>query len=146
MGKYNWAPVVVLVGIAGIMVAGKNSTASVVSVDSAKPVQEEHSCKTDWKRCKDNSDLANNYSEYTDARTSCEIAANTKAKFGDPEWSWVPFGKFIPGNSIINLHNILMIDDSVKFQNEYGAMAHVSVNCLYNFETKKVETLDLVDS
>jgi hypothetical protein len=84
------------------------------------------SCRTDWKLCANNSELANNWKGYGLAQYACKRAANDSARYGTPEWpsasrpwptSWLGnFHKFRPGTSMKN-GRITLIEDEAKFQN-----------------------------
>jgi hypothetical protein len=107
------------------------------------------SCKEDWKQCKDNSDLANNYEGMTNARVACRETANEQAKFGTPIWpgfwSGGAFGHFKDGNADILIGQALLIEPAAQFQNEFGAMAHKYVVCVYDLNSKTVVRVNILD-
>ncbi len=107
------------------------------------------SCENDWRACADNSDLANNFTGMTSARVACRETANEQAKFGTPIWpgfwSGGAFGHFEDGNSYILIGKALLIEPDAQFQNEYGAMAHKYVVCLYDLSTKTVIRVNIMD-
>lgn len=101
-------------------------------------------CRTDWTKCKDNKDIANhNGMDYAHARSECRHAADQQAKFGTPEWSWYTFGTFQTGNSALVTGEMILVDRDVKFANGFGAMAHVTVTCLYDLRNKRVIKLEI---
>jgi hypothetical protein len=100
-------------------------------------------CKSNWRKCNDNSDIANNYKGMLDARVSCRREAGAQAKYGTPEWPWVSFEAFMTGNDAPETGMIILIENKAKFQNAFGAMAHVLVKCLYSLSAKKVIEIEV---
>jgi hypothetical protein len=66
------------------------------------------------------------------------MAAEKEAKYGDPKWSWVPFGSFLTGKNYVTTGKVTLIDNDVQFSNGFGAMVHSTVRCIYNLNTKAV--------
>lgn len=93
------------------------------------------SCKSDFTKCADIREMANNYKDWGLGEIKCKWAADKAAKYGTPEWSWMTFTKF--NNGPIT-GSATLIDDDVKFQNGFGAMVHSKVYCEYDFRAKKV--------
>jgi hypothetical protein len=126
--------------IAGLVIVGaifggafKNSTTETEPAKPANP------CKADWTQCVDNADMANNNSDYSRAHYDCKDAATKLAKYGTPEWPWlVSFGAFLKGNDYATKGVAVMIENDARFQNGFGAMAHVKVRCEYDLRAKKV--------
>jgi hypothetical protein len=87
------------------------------------------SCKTDWTRCTDNEDLANNYSSYSRAHVACEHDATSRAKYGDPKFSWLSFGTFYVGDQYPKTGLAILIEKDAQYQNVFGAMVHSEVKC-----------------
>ena len=103
-------------------------------------------CVSDWTKCKDNSDLANNWKDYRlDVSSACKLEANEMAKYGDPKWSWYSFGSFLPGDSAATKGVITAIDSDVQFQNGFGAWARTRVVCQYDLRNKKVLNVSFND-
>ena len=94
-------------------------------------------CKKDWKMCVDNAMLINNYAGMSKVKAACKIEANSRAKFGSPEWSWVTFGTYYVGNRYINSGLVEVVDNTVKFQNGFGAMKKSKVNCVYDLKNNR---------
>jgi hypothetical protein len=113
-------------------------TSTAAAKEPAKP--EEPTCKTDWKLCADNADMANNYRKWFDVKWACKAAATDMAKYGTPEWpSWgMYFGYFRPGHGYKETGKVVAIEPKAKFQNGFGAMVHTEVRCEYDLNTKKV--------
>jgi hypothetical protein len=80
----NMKRVGVVVGVVVLlaMFGHKNDGSSSSSAPSAASVSAP-SCKTDWKLCADNSDMANNNAVYERARFECKYEANKLAKYGE---------------------------------------------------------------
>jgi hypothetical protein len=100
--------------------------------------QQVSACKTDWRKCLDNEQLVNNYSDWTMVQVKCKSAANDRAKFGDPEWPWLPFGTFLTGNSYVTTGIAVAIEKDARFQNGFGAKARSEVTCTYDLRASKV--------
>jgi hypothetical protein len=70
------------------------------------------------------------------------------AKYGTPDWgkgwfSGFPFTSYLPGDSAAETGKMTLIDNKAKFQNGFGAMVHVRVSCVYDFNTKSVEDVNI---
>ena len=98
-------------------------------------------CKSDWKKCVDNGMLINHYSGMSKAKAYCQVEANSRAKFGKPDWSWVTFGTYFVGNNYVKTGVIKIQDNRVKFQNGFGAMKKSSVTCQFDLKNKSIVSL-----
>ncbi len=107
-----------------------------------KLIDPNHTCADDWRQCVNATDLANNNSQRRSAKADCEIAAEEQAKYGTPKWPWVPFGTFYPDESIAG-GTVTLIDTRAQFQNGFGAMVHVTVECLYDLKAEKVINVNI---
>jgi hypothetical protein len=96
-------------------------------------------CRDDWRRCADNAQLVNDWSGWTKVQVDCKLAANDKARFGDPEWPWLPFGSFYKGRDYIDKGKAVAVETDAKFQNGFGAKMRVRVTCFYNLVSAQVE-------
>jgi hypothetical protein len=99
------------------------------------------SCKTDYTMCQDNADMINNYGKMYYAKAACKIAVNKSARFGEPDWSWVPFGKFYPGNEYPRTGVVKIADDDVKIRNAFNTPVRSMVVCQYSFPTQQATIL-----
>jgi hypothetical protein len=98
------------------------------------------SCASDWRLCKDNTDFVeNNLFGWGRVKGECKEAAETKSKFGTPEWPWLAFHSYIGGDSIHNTGTIFVSEDDAKFSNAFGAMEKVSVECVYDLKGSMVK-------
>lgn len=100
-------------------------------------------CSSDWKECKNNADLANNYVGWTNARADCEVTFENEVQYGTPKfpsfWSGEQaFGNFLGGSDYISTGIAILISRDVQIQNQFGAMVHSTVYCKYNLSTQKV--------
>jgi hypothetical protein len=98
-------------------------------------------CTSDWRKCDNNSDLINNYDGMIDAKTDCQLAAEERAKYGEPEWPWVSFGKYKSGEDYVKTGEVLIIEDDAKFENGFGAMRKTTVVCRYDLKRNTVVDL-----
>jgi hypothetical protein len=130
-------------GCAGVMVFGLIGVAMLIAIGTnsggSKPTTpQQATCTSNWHLCSDNADIANHYSDYSHAKSSCQIEAEKLAKYGSPKWPWVAFGRFYNDGSAVKNGTITLIENDAQFQNGFGAMAHSSVTCTYNLNTKVV--------
>jgi len=109
---------------------------------TGKPTPAAPSCKSDWTKCADNSDIVNNYSGMSAAQVDCKLQAEDHATYGTPEWPWLPFSHFYPGTNY-SAGIATLIEPKAKFQNGFGAMAHSRVVCIYDLRTKKVLSINI---
>ncbi|MFT8334701.1 MAG: hypothetical protein ABF628_00835 [Acetobacter orientalis] len=117
-------------------------------VDMPQQISDGATCKQDWHKCKDNSDMANNYMNNNEARAACEMASEKNAEYGTPEfpgfWSGGAFGSYKLGNDAPKTGAIQLIEKNAKFQNQFGAMVHSTVLCNYDFKSQKVVDLQIL--
>jgi len=113
--------------------------------ETAKTETVVKSCKSDWMECKDNEDMANHNETYSNARYACKHEANERAKFGDPEWGWIPFSYFSGGSSYKENGIASLADKDVKFHNMYGAKMRVQVVCKYDLRAEKVLSVTVTE-
>jgi hypothetical protein len=127
----------IVFGIVGfIIVAGMTLVEKDRAQEQANPT-----CKSDWTKCKDNSDLANNYRDWTKVKVSCEMEAERQARYGTPKWpepSWISFGSFLPGTDYVTSGTAVAIEKNAQFQNGFGAMVHSTVICTYDLRADRV--------
>jgi len=90
-------------------------------------------CNDDWRKCADNTMLANSLNPiYGHARAACRIAADAQAKYGTPVWPWIKFSSYRYGIDYITTGNAVLIENDAQFQNGFGAMVHSRVICTYD--------------
>lgn len=109
-------------------------------IAAEKKAEEERlaACQKDWSKCATQADLIEEYEGMTKATVACRMAADRLAKYGDPEWSWVPFGTYLANERSAQTGKVTLIDDQVKFQNGFGAMVRTSARCQYDLAKKEV--------
>ena len=116
---------------------------ALVSVMPSQPLPQmpppEPTCKTDWKLCADNSELANNWSDLTDAEAACIVQTRHQAKYGEPEYPRLAFQTFINGSSAKDRGTITLVEKEAIFTNAFNAkLHHVRVECDYDLNAAKV--------
>jgi len=130
-GDLKKAGLAVLGALGLLAVIGQIGISSDNAAEKAAPT-----CTSDFTKCVDIRDMANHFKEWRHAAFDCKWEADKRAKYGTPEWSSLyTFGKFYNGPIT---GTATLIDDDVKFQNGFGAMAHSEVHCEYDFRAKKV--------
>lgn len=100
-------------------------------------------CRSDWTKCADNGQLVNHYSDWTHVQRECKNAANDRAKYGDPDWPWFPFGSFHEGNNYVISGIAIAIEPDAQFSNGFGAKVHSRVACTYNLRAKRVTDVSI---
>ena len=120
-----------LIGVAILIAIGANDGGS-------KTTPQQADCASNWRLCSNNAALVNHSTEITHAESSCKIEAEKLAKYGSPKWPWVAFGHFYNDDSAAKNGTITLIEPDAQFQNGFGAMAHSTVTCTYNLNTKLV--------
>jgi hypothetical protein len=136
--KFIAWPVFAVIAIGAIVNGGGNNTGNNNTGSSSHEAAA--SCKSDWTKCADNREMANNFDGYHKAEYACKRQATDLAKYGTPEWPWFAFGSFYPGP---NTGIVTLIEPDAKFQNGFGAMAHSRVECEYDFRTEKVTNVTI---
>ena len=81
--------------------------------------------------------MANNFSGWSRVKVDCKYEANDRAKHGSPEWPWLMFSSFFPGNDYSS-GTVTLIEPDAKFQNGFGAKVRSRVACKYDLRAKKV--------
>lgn len=132
----------IIIGLGALLAfIGNNSKPD--ATHTAAAVSSPNTCKEKWSLCADNADFINNYSKTFDAQYACKELTNRRVRFGDPEWSWTPFGKFRRGDDFPKTGIVKLIDDDVKIQNAFGTKLHGFVECWYDFNSKTATIVDL---
>ena len=101
-------------------------------------------CRSDWAKCVDNEQLANNYSQWSGVKFFCKKAANESAKYGDPQWPWFAFSTFLKGKDYVATGIAVAIENDVRFQNGFSAMVHSRVTCSYDLRSRRVLNVDVL--
>jgi hypothetical protein len=136
-GLRRFCLAIIGVFVVGAMLTGKGENGSAAT---------EAACTSDWTKCTDNADLANNWKDYRlTVAPACRRQADDVAKYGDPKWSWYSFGSFLPGDSAATKGVITAVDADVQFQNGFGAYGRMRVVCDYDLRQKKVLTVSVTD-
>ena len=81
--------------------------------------------------------MANNYGGWYKVKSACKMQANDMAKYGTPEWPWLAFSSFLPGDDY-RTGVVTAVETKAKFQNGFGAMARVEIICRYDLRTGTV--------
>jgi len=117
------------------------------AVTAGKPDEEAASCEEEWRECESLRDYhKNNVEDNAKARVACKRAAQEAARFGDPEIPWSPFGTTLVHRDAFMHDGIVHLrEKDAQFQNGFGAMQNVIVDCKYSLKTKTVLNLDVID-
>jgi hypothetical protein len=98
-------------------------------------------CSQDWSKCKDNSELVNNYQHMSEIDSKCETAAKKEARYGNPDFPLIAFGTFHKGTDYIETGTLILYEDDAQFQNGFGAMVHSNVECTYDLKSRNVTNI-----
>jgi hypothetical protein len=130
MSEQRFKQALILLGLLALISIG--SMFSSVGRTATVPT-----CRSDWTKCADNSDMVNNYKGMTVAQDDCMFEATKQAMYGTPEWPWgYHFSHFYRGNDF-STGIVTLIEPDAKFQNGFGAMARTRVVCSYDLRNKK---------
>ena len=136
---------VIFFGAVAISNNDSNKTATTEKTSSKEIAPPPPACTADWQKCVDNEDLINHFRGVGLAKVKCKDEATDKAKYGTPEWPWFAFGRFLRGNDFPKTGTITIVENAAKFQNAFGAMAHVKVYCDYDLKAEKVTSVSILN-
>ncbi len=128
-----------LVFVIGIMALGILGEAQDV-----KPPGQSNGCEDKWKSCRDNEDMANHFKDWSRITVACKMAAESSARYGTPEFPWLPFGSFRKGRDYVDTGIVQVYEEEARFQNGFGAMVHSSVTCTYDLNADKVLDIQIM--
>lgn len=137
----------VILVITGVVVTLKMMGGSGPS-DPSKPPKtaQEEACASDWQQCTDNHQLINTYQYMWRLEAACKNEARRQARYGSPTFPWVySFWRFTFDSldSMVKTGIAIANEPEAQFQNQYGAMEHVTVTCRYDLRTNKVLKIDI---
>jgi hypothetical protein len=113
------------------------------STKSAKDDAKDDSCRSEWIKCADNEQLVNQYSDWSLVQVRCERAATDQARYGSPDWPWLPFGTFHKGTNYVTTGIAVAIEPDAQFSNGFGAKVHSRVTCTYDLRAKRVTDVSI---
>jgi len=116
---------------------------------AASPALTQPICKDDWRSCASDEELANTWGGMTHAQVGCKFAANARAKYGEPKWPsrFDKFGSYMRADkSFVSEGKAILIEKDAQFQNRFGAMVHVRVECSYDLVNNLVSDVSLSES
>lgn len=135
-------------GIEELEKAAKTGARDVASVsayvqrrDKEKAAVE--ACKKDWKRCRSQEDLANNWGGMSTAQARCITASKQMARFGEPDFPWGAFGSLNNSEDSRSSGVIHLYETEAKFKNGFNAPSRVSLECVYNLAGEKVVSVQV---
>ena len=108
--------------------------------NSSTEVAKDNDCKSNYKQCKDNADMANNYSEWFDAQYACKEKFGELVKYGTPEYKLgdsYAFSSFLAGDDYPK-KGIATLIAKVAVQNEFGTKVNGEQSCEFDLDAKKV--------
>lgn len=101
----------------------------------------EEACKRSWQACEDNGDYVDIHGG-TSKEVWCEDEAEKRAR-GKVEWPSFSFGSYLTGDSIHEDGTITIIENDALFQNGFGAMMRMRVECTVDVRSKEIVGLDI---
>jgi hypothetical protein len=48
--------------------------------------------------------------------------SNNRAKYGNPDWPWLPFDAFYKGDNYVTSGIAIAVEPDAQFQSDFGAM------------------------
>lgn len=114
----------------------------IVAAKKAEKTQLD-ACREDWTKCLNQADVAENYSELRNVRISCMQLAERMAQYGDPEFPWLNFQKYLSDSDYRTKGEMILVEDGAKFQNGFGAMKRVTISCFYDLVSGKIKDLQV---
>ena len=146
VGKGCLIVVVIIVALsllASVFSSDDKPSTNNASSSSPSSASDNDSCRSNWAKCQDNTDLVEHYSRWVDIEVACKMEANRRAKYGNPEWPWIPFGTYYKGDTYIKSGTAIAIEKDAQFQNRFGAMVHSTVTCSYDLGAQKVTDIEI---
>jgi hypothetical protein len=67
-------------------------------------------------------------------RVKCKEAAKRTARYGTPEFPFLPFSSYRVGQSYIDSGTAILIENNVQFKNAFGASENVIATCYYDMK------------
>ena len=120
-------------------------SAAEVEAEEAKAAAEKKAyeaahptCATNWMVCTNNGDLVENSSIWLKVQVACRLAAEGAARYGEPKWGWISFGRYLRGNDYPKTGVVTAIDEDVRFQNGFGVYGRSRVICVYDLKNQLV--------
>ena len=94
-------------------------------------------CVSDYTKCSDNKDVIEHHQakDGISMRVKCKSAAEDVAKYGTPEFPFLPFSTYRIGRSYVDSGNAVLIENNAKFKNGFGASENVIATCFYDMKT-----------
>jgi hypothetical protein len=80
-------------------------------------------CVSDYTKCSDNKDAIENHrsKDGISMQVECEHAAKQTARYGTPEFPYLPFGAYYIGRSYIDSGTAVLVENNAQFKNSFGA-------------------------
>lgn len=106
-------------------------------------------CEANWRSCASDEEVANNWHGWSGLRFECERAASAHAKYGEPKWPhWYGnFGSYMRKDaSFVKEGKAVLLEPDAQFQNRFGAMVHVRVECSYDLANDQVTDVSISES
>ena len=96
-------------------------------------------CSSDYKKCKDNADMANNYSGWFKAKYACKEKLTEIVKYGEPDFKGdgYTFSYFLDGVDYPK-KGIATLIAKVAVPNEFGTKVNGEQSCEVDLDTNRV--------
>ena len=104
------------------------------------PIEEGNDCSSNYKKCLDNADMANHYSEWFRVRYACKDKFSELVKYGTPEYKLgdsYAFSSFLVGDDYPK-KGIATLIAKVALPNEFGTKVNGKQACEFDLDTNKV--------
>jgi len=119
-----------------------------LAATAGKPNEEAASgCEEDWRDCDSLEDFhKNNLEDRAKASRACKLIAESAANYGDPEFPRFPFGTTLVDRNAFAEDGIVNLrEEDAQFQNGFGAMVNVMIECAYSLKKETVVDINVID-
>ncbi|MCP4621187.1 MAG: hypothetical protein GY844_32695 [Bradyrhizobium sp.] len=106
---------------------------------------QKEACGRNWSSCSDNAQLASEWPGWSRVKADCKVAANGRAKYGDPEWPWLAFSSVLKEPDYAKTGTAIAIEPDAKFKNGSNASVRVRVVCNYDLKAGRVENILIIE-
>jgi hypothetical protein len=104
-------------------------------------------CSSDWRKCRDNSQLVNESGVLAQVASSCQTAAGYTGRYGAPSISfWSSFGHYRDGDDYIKTGIVQVGEPRAEYKNQFGGTTVIDVECYYNLNCKSPNFWECIEN
>jgi hypothetical protein len=117
---------------------------AVLAGIAAPPAAPVSACATNWRQCRDNTDLMANHRGVIAIPGACLTAARRESRYGEPAFSGGTFARYFPGDDFARTGIVEAIAPDARVPNQYAAQVLADVVCRYDLAAGQVVSLRFV--